>query len=601
MSNGKIDYLVTLRDGITGVLGKIRSGFGALLGGIRSFAGGTIRALTSLPALLTGGALAGGVAKAVSAFMGAAEATTELRSALLKVGDSGDATLKRLEAFASELQSLTKIDDDAAKAAMALGINLGVQKDRIEEVTKAAIGLAKKTGMDLTSAMRIMGKAASGGTVDLGRYGIVIDSSLGKQAKFNELIRQGTGYFAQAEAAADDVSGRFTQFKNAVGDLWEKIGQAISEVFNLKGGFESLRDAVNSISLERLIGIVSSVASAFGYLRTVIVKAWNSAPVQAFVSTVSSAVTSVIGIFKGLADGTVGLGKILGELGMLVGTNLKLGFMSAINWLALGLQATIAALHMGLGGAALMLVDASFWTGLAQIIIGSLGAVGAFLIRIFTEPLVLLQAGIDTIMKGMLNTMAGMGGNKDEFGTGRLGRKLGIAVQENDYGKNLEDARKNSWLLNTAAQGANDSKDILDEGLKKVGKVMSNSGIGTVMKDTIQKTMSGPELFDTSSARADRDAAASAIGRYGDGIKLPSLTTPDVSAPAVAAVAAAVAKAAPDLSKYSTSSKKDIDIAARQDWLQATRAGRTPDEEIAENTKEIANILKEIKKDGGIA
>jgi len=52
-----------------------------------------------------------------------------------------------------------------------------------------------------------------------------------------------------------------------------------------------------------------------------------------------------------------------------------------------------------------------------------------------------------------------------------------------------------------------------------------------------------------------------------------------------------------DLSKGSTSS---LGTEQRFAWMANVRGGRTPDEEIAENTREIAQTLKEIKKAGGI-
>ena len=604
MSNGKIDFLVTLKDGFSFTLGKVKAGFGGLLRGVGGFARGAGRMLTSLPTLLAGGAMAGAFSKAFTSFGKQEQSTQGLRSALSQMGDASDSTLKRLEKFSAELQNVTKFGDEATQEVMALGLNLGVPAARIEEVTKAAIGLSKKTGMDLRSAMLIMGRSAAGGAVALSRYGIVIDSTLTPQKKFNELIRQGNTYFGQAAEEAANASGRFVQFKNAVGDLWERAGQAITVVFNLKGGFEKLRDAVNGISLERIVSVfgrVAQVANAvggtFAWLRGRVQAALNSEMVQGFISRVVTGVKAVIGIFKGLGDGTIGIGKLLGELGVMIGTQLKLAFMTAVNWLAQGLQATVAALTAGIGGSIQVLTNPSFWAGLAQIIIGSLGAVGAFLIKIFTEPLVMLQAGIDTIIKGMFNALAKAGGNRDENGTGRLGRKLGIAVQENDYDKNLADARKNSWLLNTASQGANDSKDILGSGMKKVGDAMASSGVGEVMASTFTDALKGKELFDTSAARSDLSSAASALARYGDGIKLPDLPKfSETGAAATAPVIAAAIKKT-DIGIEAKKSKGDIDVAARMDWMRATSRGKTPEDETAENTKEIATILKEMKKD----
>ena len=604
MSNGKIDYIVSLRDGFSSVLGKVRSGLGSLAGGVANFGRGAFRALTSLPALLTGGALAGGFAKAFSAFSKQEQASQRLRSSLAQVGDASKESFDQLAKFSSELQKVTKYGDETTQAAMALGLNLGIPRDRIEEVTQAAIGLAEKTGMDLNTAMQLFSRTASGASAALSRYGIVLDANLGPQERLNALVRVGSQYFGQAEDAASNASGRFQQFKNSVGDLWERAGEAMTAVMNLRGGFERLRDIVDGVSLDRMIGLFmrvrqvgTGVASMFTGLRDRIREAMSTEIVQTFISNVATGFKAVIGIIKGLADGTVGIGKVFAEVGTLWASYMKLSSMIWINWLAQALQATVAALTHGLSNSITALVNPSLWAGLAQVIIGSLGAVGAFLIRIFTEPLVLMQAAIDTMIKGMFNQLAGAGGNVDASGTGRLGRRLGIAVQDNNYEDNLAEARRNSWLLNTAAQGANDSKDILDAGMRKVGEAMAPTG--AAMAKAFKDNMTGDELFDTSDARASRDAAASALARYGDGIRLPDMpalpTAAEFASATVPAIASAVQNV--DMKAGVQQSKADIDTAARFDWMRNVAAGRSPDEQIATNTAQIRDILDRMQKD----
>jgi hypothetical protein len=55
-----------------------------------------------------------------------------------------------------------------------------------------------------------------------------------------------------------------------------------------------------------------------------------------------------------------------------------------------------------------------------------------------------------------------------------------------------------------------------------------------------------------------------------------------------------------ELAGMGGTSTAGIDIAGRAQWMANIRAGRSPDEQIAENTKRIADLLEVIKKDGGI-
>ncbi len=622
--SGRIDYIVTLKDGVSAVLGRVRSGITGLLGGVRSFAGGAIRALTSLPALLAGGGGLAAIGKTIKEAFKVESMTTQFK-VLLGNLDAAKSRIKDLQKFSAATPFQL---EGIAQASRSMHVFSGGVLGGVDSL-KVAGDAAAATGRQIEDVGFWYGRAYSAikngqpfGEVAMRLQEMGILTGEGR-AKIERLRKSGADtktVFAALEAEFTRFSGGMEELSKTgeglVSTLKDNIKLGMAEFGSAltnaaKGGLQTLIDKIGELRDNGTIAawgaraaqIVGKVVGAFTWLRNTIASAWNSAPVQAFVSTVSTAVTSVIGIFRGLADGTVGIGKILGEMGMLVGTNLKLGFMTAVNWLAQGLQATIAGLTAGIGGSVQILTQGQFWAGLAQVIIGSLGAVGAFLIRIFTEPLVLLQAGVDTIVKGMFNALARAGGARDESGTGRLGRRLGLAVQENDYSKNLEEARNNSWLLNTAAQGANDSKDILDKGLKNLGEAMAPTG--NAMLDAARRNMTGAELFDTSSARADRDAAASAMARYGDGIRLPDLAAAAAAGAAAAGGAPALEAAVPairrPLDEAARSSRSGIDTAARFDWLRSTRAGRTPDEEIAENTKEIAAILKDIRKDGGIA
>jgi hypothetical protein len=49
--------------------------------------------------------------------------------------------------------------------------------DTLKGATKAAIGLSAAFGIDLATAMDLIGKAAAGNTSMLGRYGIVLDET----------------------------------------------------------------------------------------------------------------------------------------------------------------------------------------------------------------------------------------------------------------------------------------------------------------------------------------------------------------------------------------------------------------------------------------
>jgi hypothetical protein len=89
---------------------------------------------------------------------------------------------------------------------------------------------ATAMGVDLQTAMSLVGKTLGSSTNALARYGIQIDMSGDKEAKLSELTEQLTQKFGgAAQAAADTSIGAFKQFDNAVGDLKESFGAAIAD------------------------------------------------------------------------------------------------------------------------------------------------------------------------------------------------------------------------------------------------------------------------------------------------------------------------------------------------------------------------------------
>jgi hypothetical protein len=129
--------------------------------------------------------------------------------------------------YAAAMQRLTIYGDEQIISQMAYAANLGVTTNKLKEATTAAIGLAARFRIDLSSAMMLVGRASQGQTQLLTRYGIVIDQSLSAQEKFNELLKIGAESFNLAQEAAKTAQGTTTQFRNALSDLGETLGDKI--------------------------------------------------------------------------------------------------------------------------------------------------------------------------------------------------------------------------------------------------------------------------------------------------------------------------------------------------------------------------------------
>lgn len=165
----------------------------------------------------------------VKAFMKQEDAVDDLEDALAAKGASGYG--EQLQKLASDLQLVTTYGDEATMATMALGINMGIPAAKMEDATRAAMGLAAAYNMDLNTAMQLIAKAHAGNTGALSRYGIQIDTTKSKQEQFAQVLAQGKQAFPLAEA--DTLSGKLQQLVNVWGDLMEVVGEFIVELFGV--------------------------------------------------------------------------------------------------------------------------------------------------------------------------------------------------------------------------------------------------------------------------------------------------------------------------------------------------------------------------------
>jgi hypothetical protein len=228
---------------------KMKTGLATAQQSFKKFAGGIKKALTAaaigMAALATSAVAIG--KKTIQAFSKQEDAVNDLRAALTNAGDNAGALVPKFEAFAASIQKTTKYGDEAILTAMAYGRNLGINANQMEAATKAAVGLAAKYGIDLKTAMMLVGRASQGQTQSLTRYGIVLKEGASDQEKFNQLLNIGAQSFGLAEAQAGTTAGKLQQLSNQWGDLQEQIGGLIVESGILDKAMDAVREGITTL------------------------------------------------------------------------------------------------------------------------------------------------------------------------------------------------------------------------------------------------------------------------------------------------------------------------------------------------------------------
>lgn len=193
----------------------------------------------------------GGVVDGVRALIAAGNeserATVALGTALELRVENFQSVQASLDRYATRLQNVTGIGDEATKQAQAYGLALGIPAARLDEATRAAAGFAAVTGSDLQSAMSQVARAFAGHVEILRRYGLEVKDGEDALRKLGE-------FFVFAERQGATFDGRVKALEQTVGDVVEEIGTWIVKNDSL---IQSLDGAVTAT-----LGLLSIVQNA---------------------------------------------------------------------------------------------------------------------------------------------------------------------------------------------------------------------------------------------------------------------------------------------------------------------------------------------------
>ena len=202
--------------------GVFKSGL-AGLGNMAKQVGGMMVAAFSI------GALKSFFSSALQKWDQQTQAVQKLSAALTANGKDADKLMPRYRRFASSLQRITTVGDEATLAMMQLAETMGV--DDLEQAAKDAIGLSKALGLDLNTSMKMVALAAEGEYTMLNRYVPALrqtKDATEQAAIANKLFADG---FEIAKKEAEVGLGTVKQFGNAWGDIMETIGGGLAKTF----------------------------------------------------------------------------------------------------------------------------------------------------------------------------------------------------------------------------------------------------------------------------------------------------------------------------------------------------------------------------------
>lgn len=262
MSNKEATLLVKIKTAGEKALGSLKSGFDSVRKAANEVA---------LGAAAVGAAVFAAGAKAISAFKTQEESVNRLNQALINTGDFTAEASKDMQAFSAELQKNSTFGDEIINNQLALAKSFGVSNDEAKKLVQAAADLSAATGMELSSAVKNLGKTMAGLTGELGESVPALRNLTAEQLKAGEGIDLVANQFSGSAKAMTQGLGALDQMANAVGDLWESVGQTISPIVSLAA--QALTDL--AVQGQNATGFMNGLSSVVDFVAIAFIRLKN--------------------------------------------------------------------------------------------------------------------------------------------------------------------------------------------------------------------------------------------------------------------------------------------------------------------------------------
>lgn len=302
--------IADLKVSIGADIADLQKGIGKVESQLKSFGTSMTNMGKTLSTRVTAPLTALGTA-AVAAFGQQEQAELRLRAALNANGRAVDSLFNKYADFASQMQATTVVGDETTIEMLAQAEALGLTGDAAERAVRNSIAMQSAFGVNAQSALRYTAALEQGNATMLTRYIPTLREIDDESERAAEAQRVLGKAFSAAEAEAQSTLGGFQQYKNALGDAFEDIGESIVEAFNINEivqnsikRVESFRKAFASMSddAKRRIVLITGAIAGIGPALIGIGVTVSALGVAfgALVSPIGLAVAAIAGLAAGV-------------------------------------------------------------------------------------------------------------------------------------------------------------------------------------------------------------------------------------------------------------------------------------------------------------
>lgn len=285
MSNG-IDFVIGGTDKAGPAMGQVEKSLARLEEKTDRLSNATSR-LSKITGVLAGAyaalkaatAALGGLDAINKAYDTQADAVSGLNKALELQGANVDDQSAKLQSFAGDLQKLTGIGDEATLAFMKQALLLGVNADKLEDITKASAGLAEVMGTSMEGALSAVRKAQEGNFAAFEKQFPQMKNLATAEEKLAFVTDMAAkGLEAKAEASMT-ASGMADRASGAIGDLMEMVGSLLAPVRMLiNQGLKTLAESLQQVltpAVEKANAIMANIGPIMDFVKAKVVQAVN--------------------------------------------------------------------------------------------------------------------------------------------------------------------------------------------------------------------------------------------------------------------------------------------------------------------------------------
>lgn len=223
-------------------------------------------------------ALIGPLAKATELFGIQEKAELKLSNALAVTSGFTQEALDGFKEFASELQGVTTIGDEATLELLALATAAGRSSEEAKNLVKVSADLASATGKGLNESFQALLTTFKGEAGELQKFAPELANITKESLKTGAAIDiMGKKFAGFAEVEAKTFAGLVTQLDNAIGDLFESVGKTIVDVFNLTENLQTRKQIIMDITqaIEDIRPAMVEVSKAISRFGSMLIKTFK--------------------------------------------------------------------------------------------------------------------------------------------------------------------------------------------------------------------------------------------------------------------------------------------------------------------------------------